>query len=142
MILDFFVLLKYLILFYLITFYSILSYSTLFCCILFHFFLLFCLKRSSKYSDFFIIEYNFHFCLFGNLGVLRINLATDRVTIRVTVQVFNPLIGRVLLHLHHQPNNPRVNPADNRQVNQLQTQLLDHRRSRPRKFPINFTFCF
>ena len=70
--------------------------------------------------------------------VLRINPAAVLVTNRITVQAFNPLIGRVLFHLHYQPNNPRVDPADSRQLNQLYNQLLDHRRSHPRKSQLNF----
>jgi hypothetical protein len=71
--------------------------------------------------------------------VLRINPATVLVTIRVTVQAFNHLIGRVIFHLHYQPNNPRVDPADSRQLNQLYSQLLDHRKNRPRKSQLNVT---
>jgi hypothetical protein len=48
----------------------------------------------------------------------------------------------VVFHLHDQPNNPLVNPADSRQVNQLYSQLLDHRSSRPRKLQIFGLFIF
>ena len=58
--------------------------------------------------------------------VLRINPAVVPVTIRATIQVvirattqaFNPLIGRVVFHLHYHPNNPRVDPADSPQLTQ------------------------
>jgi hypothetical protein len=66
------------------------------------------------------------------IGVLRINRAADPVTIRATIQVFNPLIGRVLYHPIYLLNS--------RQLNQFYSQPLDHRISRPRKLE-NICIC-